>query len=70
MRKQIIMQQTINNLALAQQELKTAYRKCYLTLQHYLLTGFELAGTEEEKQQFKKYIKQVGETYKKTICPL
>lgn len=65
MRKLKIMEKITYNPTLARKQLKLAFRRCYLNLQHYLLTCFEETKDKSKKSELNRYIKEVGETYKK-----
>lgn len=55
-----------NTLALAKKQMRLAYRRCYLSLQHYLLNSLKWAD-EEQKKEIKKGIFKAGEIYKKSL---
>jgi hypothetical protein len=64
MRKQTFNRQT---LKFDRGQTMNAFRKCYLQLQHCLLTFLEGSRTKEEKLEFRRQIKELGETYKQGI---
>jgi|GEM_PF-4673621 len=65
MKKTIVNQ---NTLALAHRRMMSAYKESYLLLQRYLTKCLDWATGEEEKKELKGKIKEIGQTFKDTLC--
>lgn len=62
MKKVICNEDTVK---LAEEQMILSFKECYLRLQHCLLTFLERANGPEEKEKYKRWIGEVGETYKR-----
>lgn len=61
------MEKITRNPTLAKKQLNVAFRRCYLSFQHYLLTLFESTDDKSKKSELKKYVQEIGDIYKKAI---